>query len=83
MMNPFETQKALGTALTHITFTVVISRGFPALMAGITPTLIHIVGCAAMADTIRGGLGDPTIRDVPPSAMVPGGFGMTSLLEPH
>jgi D-methionine transport system permease protein len=55
--------KAMGSTRRQIIFKVMIPEAYPALVAGVTLTIINIVGYSAMAGAIGGGgLGDLAIR---------------------
>lgn len=55
--------RAIGSTKMQIIFKVLIPEALPALVAGITLTIINIIGYSAMAGAIGGGgLGDLAIR---------------------
>ena len=54
---------AMGSSTMEITFKVMIPEALPPLVAGITLTIINLIGYSAMAGAIGGGgLGDLAIR---------------------
>jgi D-methionine transport system permease protein len=65
-VNPelIQAARAMGSSNTQIIFKVMIPEAWPALIAGITLTVINIMGYSAMAGAIGGGgLGDLAIRN--------------------
>ena len=55
--------RAMGSTNWQIIYKVVIPEAFPAVISGITLTIINLIGYSAMAGTIGGGgLGDLAIR---------------------
>lgn len=58
-----EAIQAMGGNLRHIIFTVLLPEALPALLAGVTLTLVMLIGFSSMAGVIGGGgLGDLAIR---------------------
>ncbi|MBD7913038.1 MULTISPECIES: methionine ABC transporter permease [Clostridium] len=58
-----EAAKAFGASTTQIIFKVMIKEAVPAIISGITLSLISIIGYSAMAGTIgAGGLGNLAVR---------------------
>lgn len=58
-----EAAKSYGANNTQIIFKVIFSEAFPAIISGITLTLIFTIGFSALAGTLGGGgLGDVAIR---------------------
>ncbi|MFZ4832165.1 methionine ABC transporter permease [Rouxiella sp. Mn2063] len=58
-----EAIQAKGGNLRHIIFTVLLPEALPALLAGVTLTLVMLIGFSSMAGVIGGGgLGDLAIR---------------------
>ncbi|WP_166220613.1 methionine ABC transporter permease [Pseudomonas atagonensis] len=54
---------AMGGDIRHVIFTVLLPEALPALLAGITLTLVMLIGFSSMAGVIGGGgLGDLAIR---------------------
>ncbi|MFC7332747.1 methionine ABC transporter permease [Rhodocista pekingensis] len=54
---------AMGGTLRHLIFMVLLPEALPALLAGVTLTLVMLVGFSAMAGVVGGGgLGDLAIR---------------------
>lgn len=55
--------RAMGSRNRHIIFKVMIPEALPALVSGVTLTIINLIGYSAMAGAIGGGgLGDLAIR---------------------
>jgi D-methionine transport system permease protein len=55
--------RAIGSTKLQIIFKVLIPEALPSLVAGVTLTIINIIGYSAMAGAIGGGgLGDLAIR---------------------
>lgn len=64
-VNPeiIQAAKVMGSSNRQIIFKVMLPEAYPALIAGITLTIINIIGYAAMAGSMGGGgLGDLAIR---------------------
>ena len=58
-----EAAKSFGASNTQIIFKVMIKEAVPAIISGLTLTIISIIGYSAMAGSIGGGgLGDLAIR---------------------
>ena len=58
-----EAAKAFGASDAQIIFKVMLKEAVPAIISGITLTIISLIGYSAMAGTIgAGGLGDLAIR---------------------
>lgn len=58
-----EAVQAMGGGLRHIVFTLLLPEALPALIAGMTLTLVMLIGFSSMAGVIGGGgLGDLAIR---------------------
>ena len=59
-----EASKSMGAKTSEITFKVMIPEAMPALVHGMTLTLISLIGYSAMAGTIGGGgLGNAAVMD--------------------
>lgn len=59
-----EASKSMGTKTSEIIFKVMIPEAMPALVHGMTLTLISLIGYSAMAGTIGGGgLGNAAVMD--------------------
>lgn len=58
-----EAAKSFGASNTQIIFKVILKEAVPAIISGVTLTVISLIGYSAMAGTIgAGGLGDLAIR---------------------
>lgn len=58
-----EAAKSFGASNTQIIFKVILKESVPAIISGVTLTVISLIGYSAMAGTIgAGGLGDLAIR---------------------
>jgi D-methionine transport system permease protein len=58
-----EAIQAMGGGLRYVIFTVLLPEALPALLAGVTLTIVMLIGFSSMAGVIGGGgLGDLAIR---------------------